>query len=282
MWVQIIVVIASGVTALATLGLAYVTFRLARSTMEMADANRRMVEANREMVAINRSTLEEIEAEREERERPRVIVYVDYEHLPMLYVVVENVGGSSAGRVRLMFSPGLVRPKMQGYGVEEFELDGEVQLLMGKSNYGMDVLPAGSKVSLWWGHAEAIAQHYGRRSDFKYVSVTAEAHYYSLTKETYPTRDKYYREEFTLDPSDVWRANQPEVGLRPSSLNRIVDPIIRAAEKIANAIDSRGFVKVKSASAVEHENDVRRKARRREEARRLAEDETEEHDEREP
>ncbi len=260
-WVQIIVASASGVTALATLGLAYVTFRLARSTKEIADDNRRLVKANREMVGINRATLNEIEAEREERERPRVIVYVDYDHLPMLFVAVENVGGSSAGRVRLMFEPALVRPKMEGYGVEEFELDGEVRLLMGKRGHGMDVLPAGSKVSLWWGHAEAVARHYVRFED-RHGGVTAKAHYYSLTKETNPSRDKYYREEFALDASDVWRANRPAVGLSPPSLNRMVDPIIRAAEKIAKAIDSHGFVKAKTLAEVKHENETRRKALR--------------------
>ncbi len=261
--VQIIVAVASGITALATLGLAYVTFRLARSTKEMVEANREMVEANRGMVAINEATLEEIRHEREERERPRVIVYVDYDSLPMLYLVISNVGGSAASEVSFEFRPQLVRPEIELYGEDfirpgegEFNLIQELNMFSRAHRYGLVLLPAGTKISLWWGHAEDIAMQF-RDKGFAAQRVEVEVFYSSLTNEEYPRPDKRYREDFVLDPVDVWRANKPAVSLGPPPLGRIVNPIVKVAERIIQAIDATGHVKIKTAADLKRERAAR-------------------------
>lgn len=252
MKVQIAVAVASVITALATLGLAYVTLRLARETRTMADTNREMVEANREMVGINKATLEEIKTEREGRERPRVIVYVDYDQLPMLYLVVENAGGSTAARVSFLFKgSGRLRPAMKRYDVEAFDLTQELRMF--KGGYGIRLLPAGEKLSIWWGHAEDVARTF-RYND---PGLEVEVYYSSLTTEPHPIKDRDYRETFFLNPVDVWTANQTALGLRPPSLNRLVYPIIKAAERITKAIDTHGFVKTKTVADVQHDRAAR-------------------------
>jgi hypothetical protein len=87
--------------------------------------------------------------------------------------------------------------------------------------------------------------------------VEVEVYYHSLTREQYPKRDKDYREDFVLDPVDVWHANQAAVRLSPS-LNWVVRPIIRAAEKIDQAIDGRGYMKIKTATERKRERNVER------------------------
>ncbi len=262
--VQIIVAVASGATALATVYLAYVTSRLARSTKEMAEANRQMVEANRELVATNRATLEEIRHEREERARPRVIVYVDYDRLPMLYLVVSNVGGSAASEVSFKFSPHLVRPSIEHYGEGwirpgegEVDLTEELNMFSRARRYGLELLPAGAKIALWWGHAEDVARQF-RDKGVGAQRVEVEVFYSSLTNEEYPRPDKRYRGDFILDPVDVWRANKTAVSLGPPSLGWIVDPIVKAAEKITRAIDATGHVKIKTTADLKRESAARR------------------------
>jgi hypothetical protein len=201
------------------------------------------------MVKVNRSTLEEIRSEREERERPRVIVYLDYDQLPMLYVVIHNVGGSAAARVSFNFSPGLIRTEWEGSRQKKINLADELKSLRG--GYGIKLLPAGAKISLWWGLAENIAGQF-RHLPVADQRVEVEAHYYSLTKEQYPRPAKYYREDFILDPVDVWQANHPTVHLRPN-LNEMVYPIIRVAEKIAKVIDGYGYFKIKTPADVKRE-----------------------------
>lgn len=251
------------IIALGTLILAGATAYLAKKTGDMSEQNREMVEETRRMVEINNATLEEIRTEREDRERPRIIVYVDYDQLPMLYVVIHNVGGSAAGRGSFRFSPHLVRPQIVQYGEDFFrrgkgEVDLNNELNMFTAGYGIKLLPAGAKISLWWGHAEDIArQFYDKGTAAQRVEV--EVYYHSLTKDEYPRADRQYREDFVLDPVDVWRANKPAVIMRPPSLNRIVNPIIKAAESITKAIDATGYLKIKTTADVEREHEAREK-----------------------
>ncbi len=276
-------VVATALTALGTLILASATVYLAKKTGDMSEqnrelvaANREMVEENRRMVEINNATLDEIRTERKARERPRVIVYVDYDRLPMLYLVIRNVGGSAAAQVTFNFSPGLIRPEWEGSRQKKIDLADELNIL--REGYGIKLLPAGAKISLWWGDAEDIAQQ------FRYLPAAAqrvevEVHYFSLTKEQYPRRDEYYREDFILDPVDVWQANQTAVYLRPS-LNEMVHPVIRVAEKIAKVIDGYGYFKIKTPADVKREHEARLQELRKAsaEARKKAEAGSEGHD----
>ncbi len=253
------IAIATVVTAIGTLILAAVTAYLAWQTRDMASQNREMVAANREMLHVNTATLEEIRSEREERERPRVIVYVDYEHLPMLYIVVENVGGSSAARVRFSFrssGSALTRSVKSRYGDEQFNLLQELRMF--KGGYGIRLLPAGEKLSIWWGHAGDVVQHF-RYND---PGIEVAVYYSSRTKEDYPVEDKDYREDFILNPVDVWKANRTAITLRPS-LHEIVYPLIQAAEKIGKAVDGYGNVKIKTATERAREQAARRRELRR-------------------
>lgn len=295
---ETVLAVGTLLTAVGTLALAFATFSHAKKTKdisnqnralvtinnatleetkEMVAANQRIVETNQRMVDINNSTLEEIRVEREARERPHVIVYVDYDHLPMLYIVVENVGGSTAARVSFIFRGGLIRPAMERYEEEPFDLPRELRMFQG--GYGLRLLPAGEKLSLWWGHAEAVVQGF-RYND---PGVEVEIHYSSLTKEKYPREDKDYRDEFILNPVDVWKANRTAVRLRPS-LNEIVFPLIQIAEKIGKAVDGYGNVKIKTATERAREQaartrELRRMLKRSAEARKETEAASEDHDE---
>jgi hypothetical protein len=141
-------VIATVLTAIGTLGLAGATVFLALKTRDTAEANRQAVEHNREMVEINRATLEEMQNQREARERPHVRVEIDYDHLPWLYVVVRNVGGGPATSVQFRFTPDLVTPASASpAGEGTIFLSNELPMFRG----GLDLLPAGAERSVWWG-----------------------------------------------------------------------------------------------------------------------------------
>ncbi len=190
--------IATWGTAIGTLVLAGVTAYLAWQTKKTADQNRNMVE--------------EVRKEREERERPRVLVYVDYGRLPTLYLVIHNVGGSPASQVSFMSRPRLISPRLED---PEDREEKKVDLLQKANEFGsgggIKVLPPGAKISLWWGDASDLAKHYevhpGQDLPFE-----GKVSYRSLTKERYPREDKLYEDIFVLNPFAVWYLNRPAEG----------------------------------------------------------------------
>ncbi len=188
--------IATWGTAGGTLFLAAVTAILAWQTKNIADQNRKMVE--------------EVRNEREERERPRVLVYVDYGQLPMLYLVIHNVGGSPAAQVTFTSRPALMQVRTEGGEAEEADLLHEVNSKFGPGP-GIKVLPPGAKISLWWGRADALAEHY-KSSPGGDQPFEGRVRYRSLTTEGTPSEDERYDDVFSLNPFVVGRLNRPPEG----------------------------------------------------------------------
>lgn len=191
------IAVATVATGIGTLVLAGVTAYLAWQTRNMANHNRDMVT--------------EVRTEREERQRPRVLVYVDYDQLPMLYLVIHNVGGSPAAQVTFESRPPVGRPRTEGnYRDMEVDLLHEVNKF--GPGAGIKVLPAGAKISVLWGTAEELAQLYKSlpRNDLPFEGFVS---YRTLSKEGWPLAgDESYRDYFTLNPFAVWRLNRPVDG----------------------------------------------------------------------
>ena len=86
----------------------------------------------------NREMLREMQASRTARGRPQVVVEAGYAHLPMVDVVVRNVGGGAAQDIEFDFSAPLVRST--GYTISDLSYFKE----------GMNFLDSGEEVrSLW-------------------------------------------------------------------------------------------------------------------------------------
>lgn len=260
-------VTATVLTAIATVVLAGATTYLALKTRDAAEANQKTVEHSREMVEVNRATLEEMRAGREARERPHIRVEIDYDHLPWLYVVVRNVGGGPAASVRFAFTPDLITPANAApRGEGAAYLSRELPMF----SQGIDFLPAGAERSVWWGSGELIVDWFYEQNIERH-GILVEIFYQGLDGE------KPYQERMTLNPAAVWQAMR----FRPLHLSRLVNPVIKAAEKIDKAISHDGYVKIKTATERKHELSAmwKQTMRQAEIARRESERQREEHNE---
>jgi hypothetical protein len=107
---------------------------------------------------------------------------------------------------------------------------------------GIDFLPAGAEIPVWWGSFELIVgDFYEQKMDRRGIGV--EISYES------DNRQRYF-DEYRLNPVDMWH----EALSRPPNLNRIVNPITKIAGKIDKAIDANGYVKLKTASERKRES----------------------------
>ncbi len=225
--------VATAVSAAGTLVLAFLTFRYVEATKEMARSNAQMVEEAREsreaQDRANRDTLEMMRSEREARERPRVRVDIDYDNQPFLYVVVRNLGGGPATSVRFKFSPELVTPLG----------DGSVDYLSSGLRIfrkGIDFLPAGAEIPIRWGVSRFIVGYFYEKKIDRH-GTRVEVSYRSLDGQN-------YEERLVLNPVDMENA----MSQRQPNLGQLIDPVVRAAEKIEKAIDHKGYVRTKSAT----------------------------------
>ena len=236
-------VIATGLTALGTLGLAVVTFYLARTTGAMAEQNKNLVEQNQDMVKINRSTLEEMKKGREAQERPYVAIELDYEQYPMLHVLIRNLGRGPAVKVDFAFYPELETPKdsRSRFGGEYLKLSSmELPLF----TQGIDLLSPGARISLWWGATDLVVKDLRERG-LDRQGIKVEIIYESLGGEE-------YQEETFLNPAAMGSA----LYFQPPSLSRLVDPVVNAAEKLDKAIDEQGYLKIKTATELRFEKEA--------------------------
>lgn len=259
-------VIATGITALSTLVLAIATAFLAKKTSETSEANRQMVEANRDMVnvnnamldenrrmvEINSATLEEIKTGREAQERPFVAVELDYEQYPMLYVLIRNFGRGPAINVGFNFSPELETPEEAmahgrngSLGLSSMELP--------LFTRGIRFMPPRARISLWWGATDLVIKDFYKRN-LQGDGIRVEIFYESID-------GQHYEEETYLDPTVMGSA----LYFQPPSLNKLVDPVVKAAEKLDKAIEHQGYLKIKTATERRFENkaaqrDIRQQA----------------------
>lgn len=241
--VQIAAAVAAGLSALGTLVLAYLTFRYVLATRDMAGSNEQMVKEAREsreaQDRANRETIEELRAEREARERPRVRVDIDYDHQPWLYVVVRNLGGGPATRVRFVFTPELVTPAKASPAHEGTILLSQTLPMFSR---GIDFLPAGAERPVWWGASELIVDHFYEKNMNRH-GIHVEVFYQSVDGQ------KDYEDRMVINPVDM----EDVLRFHPTDLGQLVAPLTRATEKIEKAIDHLGYVKVKTATERERE-----------------------------
>ena len=236
--IQVVSAVATALSAAGTIVLAFLTFRYVRATQGMAKSNEQMVKEARDsretQEQANHETIEELRAEREARERPRVRVDINYDHRPWLYVVVRNLGGGPATRVQFHFTPELVT-------LESASPVGEGTIFLSQRlrmfSRGIDFLPAGAEIPVWWGASELIIAHFYEQKMDRY-GINVEIFYQS------DDGQKNYEERVIINPVDM------EEGLRfhPPNLSQMVGPLTKAAERIEKAIDHQGFVKIKTAT----------------------------------
>jgi len=234
-------ILFSAVAACGTVALAVLAFfqtkaaqRAAEASQAATEASQKMVDENRRMVEVNRATLEEMQADREERMRPRVRVDIDYDHQPWLYVVVRNLGGGAASSVHFDFRPELVTPASASPVGE-----GEIPLSQGLPMFtrSIDFLPAGAEILVWWGSAELIVGYFYEQK-LERRGINIEIFYHSLD------RQHFYEEQCNINPVDMY----PALQFHPPSLSRLVNPVVNAVEKLEKAIDHHGYVKIKTAT----------------------------------
>lgn len=96
------------------------------------------VKQNRQTLEQNQKMLTEMQASRTARGRPQVVVEAGYDHLPMVDLIVRNVGGGAAQDIEFDFSAPILRST--GYNLCELSYLKE----------GMNFLESGEEVrSLW-------------------------------------------------------------------------------------------------------------------------------------
>jgi hypothetical protein len=130
-------------------------------------------------VKIYRATLNEMQAARISGGRPQIVVEVDYTRLPMLDVVVRNVGEGSAKNIEFDFSDPLVNST--GFVVSD-------------SNYfkrGIDVLGSGEEIRSLWDAFNDLVPVLRERGLEEGIAVTVR--YQDLAEEA-------YENEWTLNP----------------------------------------------------------------------------------
>lgn len=242
MAVQAVSAAATALSAAGTIVLAFLTFRSVRATRGIAQSNEQMVKESREsreaQERANHETIEELRAEREARERPRVRVDIDYDHRPWLYVVVRNFGGGPATRVRFSFTPELVTPASASPASQGTILLSQRLRMFSR---GIDFLPAGAEIPVWWGASELIINHFYEKKMDRH-GIRVEIFYQSDDGQN-------YEERVIINPVDM----EEVLRFHPPNLSQLVGPLTKAAERIEKAIDNQGFVKIKTATERERE-----------------------------
>jgi hypothetical protein len=92
------------------------------------------------------------------------------------------------------------------------------------------------------GFGELIVEEFYKKNLERH-GIRVEVFYQSLDGQ------KHYQERMSLNPAEAWRAMR----IRPLHLSRLVNPVIKAAEKVNKAIDSHGYLKTKTFSERQRE-----------------------------
>lgn len=245
--------IAQIAAAIATVGLAVLTFFYVLSTRQIAKRNEEAVEemrqsrnaqdrANREMLEENRRMVEEMRVGREAQDRPLVVIDVDYSRIPMLSLVIRNIGKGAARKVKFVFLSPLVVP-------EEAFADGEGEIVLSSLpvfSKGIDFLAPGAEIPITWGGFTFIANDLYRRG-LDRRGIRLHIKYKSLDGR------EYIEENWQINPVDM-----EEIARRPQYTEEdMIAAVTRAAEKIDKAMDLRNRLKILTATEERQESDER-------------------------
>ncbi len=161
-------------------------------------------------VKIHSATLEEMQAARISGGRPQIVVEVDYTRLPMLDVVVRNVGEGSAKGIEFDFSVPLVN---------------STGFILSETNYfkrGVDVLGSGEEIRSLWDAFNDLVPVLRERGLEEGIAVTVR--YRDLAEET-------YENEWTLNP--LRYEDEHLVGGYKG-----MDALVEVVEKIAGDVEA--------------------------------------------
>jgi hypothetical protein len=122
----------------------------------------------------NREMLREMRASRTAGGRPQVVVEAGYAHLPMVEVVVRNVGGGAAQDIEFDFSASLVRST--GYSISDLSYFKE----------GMNFLDSGEEVRSLWDEFNELASTL--REEGLESGITVTVRYKDLAGDPYQDR----------------------------------------------------------------------------------------------
>ena len=122
----------------------------------------------------NRQMLREMQASRTARGRPQIVVEAGYAHLPMVDLVVRNVGGGSAQDIEFDFSAPFVRST--GYTISELSYFKE----------GINFLDSGEEVRSLWDDFNELARTL--REEGLQNGITVTVRYRDLAGDAYQDR----------------------------------------------------------------------------------------------
>jgi hypothetical protein len=129
---------------------------------------------NRALLEHNRQMLSEMRASRTARGRPQVVVEAGYAHLPMVDIVVRNVGGGAAQDIEFDFSAPIVRST--GFYISELPYFEE----------GMNFLDSGEEVRSLWDNFNELASTL--RKQGLESGITVSVRYLDLAGGSYEDR----------------------------------------------------------------------------------------------
>lgn len=124
-------------------------------------------------VLFTRSMVKELRETRLSHDRPYVIVDADYEELPVINIVVRNIGNGPASNITFDFSADIEEP--QGLNLSELAYFRE----------GIEFLAPGNEIKAFWDMGHSLIPFLEERGLEKGIKVTS--HYKSYTGESYDT-----------------------------------------------------------------------------------------------
>src|SRR5947209_9878605 len=129
---------------------------------------------NNQLLEHNREMLSEMRASRTARGRPQVVVEAGYAHLPMVDIVVRNVGGGAAKDIEFEFSSPIVRST--GFTLSDLSY----------FEQGMNFLDSGEEVRSLWDEFNELCSTL--REQGAEEGITATVRYRDLAGGTYEDR----------------------------------------------------------------------------------------------
>jgi hypothetical protein len=173
---------------------------------------------NRSLLAHNRQMLTEMRASRIARGRPQVVVEAGYAHLPMVDIVVRNVGGGAAQDIEFDFSAPIVRST--GFYISEIPYFKE----------GMNFLDSGEEVRSLWDNFNELASTL--REQGLESGITVSVRYLDLAGGSYEDR-------WTINPLLYEDETTGLGGLKGTTeLVIAVEELSEHVEKISRSIGS--------------------------------------------
>jgi hypothetical protein len=174
---------------------------------------------NHQLLEHNREMLSEMRASRTARGRPQVVVEAGYAHLPMVDIVVRNVGGGAAQDIEFEFSSPIVRST--GYTLSELPY----------FEHGMNFLDAGEEVRSLWDEFNELCTTL--REQGIENGITATVRYRDLAGGSYEDR-------WNINPL-LYQDESTDLGGLKSMSNLVVavEKLSEHVEQIARATASR-------------------------------------------